>query len=162
MLLEKNNDYFVTFFLTNLIATRYLLLTIQMLNETNDCWLTIVTNGNEITIKRISAHLCATAMSGVPPFGEHTISREKEIPNMFVVHSAGRKFFYQGEGGTTDKRKTRTPLIGPFFDDTRFTLASEMYFHSLGQWILSAPTPPNDLSLSLKQKSISIPPKYVL
>jgi hypothetical protein len=55
VLLEKNNDYFVTFF-TNLIATRYSLLTIQMLNETNDRWLTIVTNGNEI---RISAHLCS-------------------------------------------------------------------------------------------------------
>ncbi len=48
VLLEKNNDYFVTFFLTNLIATRYSLLTIQMLNETNDRWLTIVTNGNEV------------------------------------------------------------------------------------------------------------------
>jgi hypothetical protein len=47
VLLEKNNDYFVTFFLTNLIATCYLLLTIQML--TNDHWLMIVTNGNEIT-----------------------------------------------------------------------------------------------------------------
>jgi hypothetical protein len=37
VLLEKNNDYFITFFLTNLIATRYSLLTIQTLNETNDC-----------------------------------------------------------------------------------------------------------------------------
>ncbi len=36
VLLEKNNHYFVTFFLTYVIATRYLLLMIKTLNETND------------------------------------------------------------------------------------------------------------------------------